>query len=383
MGFLGHLPSPPCFAIDWPAIEDLITELPALARCQQDPVYHQEGDVLTHTKMVADALVADTDFRQLDDKARQVLFFAAILHDIAKPETHTLAESGRISHPHHGPRGARRSQEILWKLGFPFQLRQQVVALVRHHLLPYNWHRKDDIDARVLSISQEIPCRWLGIIARADIRGRICADQPSLLENIDLFDEFCKEKGCWEEAYEFPSEYSRYFYLQRSGRSPDYRAHDESQFEVVILSGLPGAGKDSYYQKELAGLPMISLDRIREEFRIGPGNETGKIVAEARERAKRLLRERQPFVWNATNLTRRIRIPLRDLFSRYGARIRLVYIEAPWQEILKRNAERSMSIPLPALEKMIRIWEMPRLDEAHRVEYFVPADSKLDRRNTE
>jgi predicted kinase len=128
---------------------------------------------------------------------------------------------------------------------------------------------------------------------------------------------------------------------------------------------------------------MISLDRIREEFRIGPGNETGKIVAEARERAKRLLRERQPFVWNATNLTRRIRIPLRDLFSRYGARIRLVYIEAPWQEILKRNAERSMSIPLPALEKMIRIWEMPRLDEAHRVEYFVPADSKLDRRNTE
>lgn len=362
------VPTPPRFAVDWKTIEAHFEELAPLAACVQDATYHQEGDVLTHTKMVVEALIGDVDYQSLDEDARTALFYAALFHDIAKPESRVERATGRISHPYHGPRGGRRTQAILWKRAFPFALRQQIAALIRHHLLPYNWHRKDDADARVITISQHVPCRWLAILARADIRGRICDDQPSLLENIDLFDEFCKEKQCWEQSYEFSSDFSRFFYLQRPGRSPDYHAHDESSFEVIMLSGLPGAGKDTYCRKELGSLPMISLDQIRSELELKPGEQTGKVIAIARERAKEFLRDNHAFVWNATNLTRRIRVQLKDLFVGYGARIRLVYLETSWEELLRRNAARTAALPITAIEKMTKLWEMPQLDEAHRID---------------
>jgi hypothetical protein len=41
------------------------------------------------------------------------------------------------------------------------------------------------------------------------------------------------------------------------------------------MSGLPGAGKDSYIKKYLPGLPVISLDDIRVSMHIDPTDKTG------------------------------------------------------------------------------------------------------------
>ena len=49
----------------------------------QDPRYHAEGDVWTHTTMVLDELVAMPDYRAASRADRELLFLAALLHDVS------------------------------------------------------------------------------------------------------------------------------------------------------------------------------------------------------------------------------------------------------------------------------------------------------------
>ena len=66
----------------------------------QSPVWHGEGDVLIHTRMVADGLLRDERHQALDDDARAELWLAALLHDVGKPAT-TRYENGHYRAPGH------------------------------------------------------------------------------------------------------------------------------------------------------------------------------------------------------------------------------------------------------------------------------------------
>lgn len=73
--------------------------------CPQDPTFHAEGTVWTHVGMVCEALAALDEFRALPDSDREILFAAALLHDVAKPSC-TRDEDGRITSRGHSQRGA-------------------------------------------------------------------------------------------------------------------------------------------------------------------------------------------------------------------------------------------------------------------------------------
>ncbi|HEY5935978.1 MAG TPA: hypothetical protein VIU61_15120, partial [Kofleriaceae bacterium] len=77
----------PAAAIDWPALEALLEEIvPAreLATTMQDPGFHAEGDVWTHTRMVVEEMAAHDGWRALDDDGRAITFAAALMHDLGK-----------------------------------------------------------------------------------------------------------------------------------------------------------------------------------------------------------------------------------------------------------------------------------------------------------
>ena len=88
--------------IDWPMIlqSALGETLARLSSIPQNPVWHGEGDVLTHTRMVCEALVSDGEWRALPGRERQILFLAALLHDVGKAVC-TRFEDGAWSSPHH------------------------------------------------------------------------------------------------------------------------------------------------------------------------------------------------------------------------------------------------------------------------------------------
>jgi predicted kinase len=136
------------------------------------------------------------------------------------------------------------------------------------------------------------------------------------------------------------------------------------------MSGLPGAGKDTWLREHLVGWPVISLDQVRQELDVTPREDQGAVVQMARAQAREFLRARQPFAWNATNITWLLRRQLIDLFASYYARVRIIYLDAPLDVILRRNAARANAVPEHVIFQMLRRLEVPNLTEAHSVEWY-------------
>jgi predicted kinase len=171
-----------------------------------------------------------------------------------------------------------------------------------------------------------------------------------------------------DRPWQFPSDHSRFHYFSRRGGDPTREVFNDTTFEVILMSGLPGAGKDTWVEHQATGLPVVSLDELRGELGVTPNEEQGAVAAQATELARGYLRKRQPFIWNATNISRRMREKLIRLFSDYGASTRIVYVETDYEELLRRNRQRARQIPAAAIEHLIEKWEVPDLTEAHRVD---------------
>src|SRR3954453_7871923 len=112
--------------------------------CPQNPDRHAEGDVWIHVHLVAEAMAALPAWRELPEDDRQLLFAAALLHDVAKPACTRVEHDGRISSRGHSWRGAVQARRILWRLGAPFAARGGVWALLRHAPRPLFLARRED-----------------------------------------------------------------------------------------------------------------------------------------------------------------------------------------------------------------------------------------------
>lgn len=144
---------------------------------------------------------------------------------------------------------------------------------------------------------------------------------------------------------------------------------DDSWGEVIMLSGLPGTGKDTWIGQHHPDMPIVSLDGIRAELGIKPTDNQGEVIQAAQERAREYLRTNQPFIWNATDLTRDTRQKLIGLFERYGARVRIVYLETDEEIRGVRNAGRKDAVPEDVVARMIGKTVLPAPDEAQTVEW--------------
>lgn len=216
----------------------------------------------------------------------------------------------------------------------------------------------------------EVNTAHLALLAEADVLGRTCPDKAELLERVELFREYCKEQMCYGQPRIFSSDLARFTYFQKEGSAPEYEPYDTTTCEVILLSALPGSGKDYFIHKHYADWPVISLDDIRRKHKIDPTDRkrNGWVVQEAKEHARSLLRQHQSFIWNATNITRSMRQLLIDLFTTYGARVRVVYIEVPYRRLVEQNNKREFGIPPTVLERLIEKLEVPSPTEAWQVE---------------
>ena len=371
-------PSRPDFRVSWQVLDEQFEWIRAMKNCPQDPIFHGEGDVWIHVRMVCEALAGLKEWRDLSDTDRELLFAAALLHDVAKPAC-TRHEDGRITSRGHSQRGAIQTRRILWESGADFEAREQVCALVRYHQTPFYLINRTDSLRMAILISQTARCDLLTILAKADALGRECKDKADLLVRIDLFREFCSEQQCLDHPRAFASDLSRFQYFRAEDRDPNYRAHDESKCEVIVMSGLPGAGKDTWVRRHAAHLQQISLDAIRQEIGAEPTGNQGVVIQIARERARALLRQGEGFVWNATNLSREIRSQLIDLFTAYQARTRIVYVETTRDRLFIQNQERPDVVPINAIERMMERWEIPDPVEAPCVEFWENGEAWIRR----
>lgn len=345
-------------------------ELEILKGVQQNPEYHAEGDVYIHTELVCRQMCSLAEWSRLTERKQELLFLAAAFHDIGKPAA-TRFEDGRWTSPKHTIVGEKVFRAMAYRggkrFGMSFRERELAAKLVRFHGLPVWFWKKKRMDYDLLRAAEVAPLKLLWILAKADARGRISRTPGELEEHGKLFAEYARELGVWEKPYPFANACTRYQYFHKEDMQPGAQLYDNTEFDVWMMAGLPLAGKDTWIEKNGAGMAVISLDEIRGELGISPREGSGKVANLAIERARKLLRKKEPFIWNATNLMQETRQRLAGLFAGYGARVHILYLETPYEELKKRNRERERQIPRKVLEQMIDKLEMPEPWEGYEV----------------
>jgi len=368
-------PTPPHWKLDWDSIQGQFSWIRALDKVPQSPIFHEEGDVLVHTRRVVEALVSLDEWRNLAAEERMLLFASALLHDIGKPVCTKSDEFGRITSRGHAQKGEFMARQFLWtgqelEAPFPFLPREYIARMVRLHGLPLQIFYRARPEHAVIAASQSVRMNHLALLAEADVRGRICRNSKELLERVALVRELCKEQQCYDKPRQFPDEYSRFLYFHKEHGDPNYKAYDDTKFEVVLMSGLPAVGKDTWVCSHYGGRPVVALDAMRRKLKISAEDDQGHVIYAAKEQARELMRKKESFIWNATNVTRMMRQQLVELFISYGAHVHIVYLDAPFDALLKRNKNRHDSIPEQVIYKLLSKLEVPDVTEAHTVEWI-------------
>jgi tRNA nucleotidyltransferase (CCA-adding enzyme) len=175
----------PSIGIEWfrkfGVIEVLFPEIASLVGVPQDPDWHPEGDVFVHTKLVVDRareLIADLPY------ARKVtVMLAALAHDFGKPSTTQFLEDHWRSRGHEEA-GVEPSRKFLDRLKVHsidgYNVRDQVVALVREHLKPGEFYKKRDEvgEGAFRRLARRCELDLLYRVAKADSLGRNAAWVP-------------------------------------------------------------------------------------------------------------------------------------------------------------------------------------------------------------
>lgn len=167
--------------------------LDSLRGCLQNPKWHPEGDVWNHTLSVVDNMAAILYNTQnpllVENKA--ALMWAALLHDIGKPQTWdptTQTNNG------HNEVGAEIAYGILCDLK-QVQLAQQVRELVRWHMIPMQMAHNKIKKSTWVKVHAAVNLELLATLYIADHFGRgqdiseITSDIPYAHELVRIANE--------------------------------------------------------------------------------------------------------------------------------------------------------------------------------------------------
>jgi tRNA nucleotidyltransferase (CCA-adding enzyme) len=169
----------PSVGLEWlrrlGAIEKLFPEIQSLIGVPQDPEWHPEGNVFVHTQLAIDRareLVDDLSY------PRQVtVMLATLAHDFGKPSTTEFLE-GRWRSRGHEEAGVEPAESFLNRLNVHtidgYNVRAQVIALVREHLKPGEFYKKRDEvgDGAFRRLARRCEPDLLYRVAKADSTGR-------------------------------------------------------------------------------------------------------------------------------------------------------------------------------------------------------------------
>lgn len=173
------LASRPSLGLEWlrklGAIEKLFPEIQSLIGVRQDPEWHPEGDVFVHTQLAIDRareLIDDLSYPR-----RVTVMLATLAHDFGKAATTALID-GRWRSLGHDEAGVAPAERFLDRLNVHtiegYDVRGQVIALVRDHLKPGEFYKKRDEvgDGAFRRLARRCEPDLLYRVAKADSLGR-------------------------------------------------------------------------------------------------------------------------------------------------------------------------------------------------------------------
>src|SRR5207247_8386311 len=104
----------------------ILPELEAMKGCLQPEQFHPEGDVFVHTRLMLELL---------PEEVSTPLVMSVLFHDVAKPVTATVDETGRIRFNEHDRIGAAMTESIMERLRFSRAEIDATAEMVRQHMV--------------------------------------------------------------------------------------------------------------------------------------------------------------------------------------------------------------------------------------------------------
>jgi len=107
-------------------MREVLPELDAMKGCLQPEQFHPEGDVFQHTRLM---------LKLLPKMVSVPLVFSVLFHDVGKPVTASVDDTGRIRFNEHDRIGAAMTESIMERLRFSRVEIDAVVEMVRQHMV--------------------------------------------------------------------------------------------------------------------------------------------------------------------------------------------------------------------------------------------------------
>jgi tRNA nucleotidyltransferase (CCA-adding enzyme) len=165
-------------------------EIAALRSTPQEPEWHPEGDVFTHTQHCLDALVAANTWQQSEASRRRLLTFGVLAHDFGKPATTAYTEKRgamRWVSPGHEAAGGPLAKGFLRRIGAPLDYDLPVCTLVTNHLAHHHGAAQFT-DTSVRRLARKLAPATiddLAVVMHADANGRPPLTSPEIHARVD------------------------------------------------------------------------------------------------------------------------------------------------------------------------------------------------------
>lgn len=154
---------------DWMGAHYL--EIARLRYCEQDPIWHPEGNAYVHTLHVCDAMARLCEADGIKGENRCVLMFAALCHDFGKASCTSLID-GRWRSPGHASASVPLAENFLKRIGCFQRIIDRVLPLVEEHMAHVGLDVNKRTVRRLANRVAPATIRELAYVVHADMAGR-------------------------------------------------------------------------------------------------------------------------------------------------------------------------------------------------------------------
>lgn len=351
---------------NWDFIES-IEEFKVLKSTKQSNIWHKEGDVWEHTKLVTNKMIEELTLNDIEKTSKYYMLMvaAAICHDLGKGVTTVWDKTKNDwTCPFHGDEGAKITRKLFFEENVDF--REKLCSMVRWHMtLHHIFDNKEKVTENLIDLSQKcyVPMSYMLLLNYCDSKGSINEMETDevLFNKMNEIENICLENDIFDKTY-------KHF---------DKQKHP---FTVFVMVGLPGSGKDTYIKNHLSHLPTVSRDDIRIEMGMkgekptGTKEEENEVTLRFNKRMIELCEDKQSFVINNTNVRKKYRDDYKKMIMKYNPYIIYVYVETPSISINKSRREGQM--PLSVIDRMIDNFDYPLPSEYNQMLFDIQDEYK-------
>lgn len=339
--------------IYWDYIESF-PEIQALKETPQSPIWHAEGNVWNHTKLVTEHASNIAEWQGLSVMETEIFVTSALLHDVGKPVATFTDKEGKIHSYKHEIESEKIARRLLWEEDI--NKRERICSLVRLHMdvhkLKDYWKFETFKKHIVDLMNKTEDFHLLCLLSLCDTKGA----------HYDLENKRVDVEKC-EELCDFSQDPNR----RMDWRIKQlHRVYFPTKQTVVVLIGLPGSGKSTWATGRDA--TIISRDTIREELGLCKPGEKIVGTPEQEARVSELFDQRfvdaikcgENVIIDNISLRKQYRGHYKDLIKNYNVNWTYVYIQT---EHLAINEMRRPEISHDIFTNMINKFDFPDRSE--------------------